>query len=362
MKILIDINHPAHVHYFKNMIRIMRKEGHEFLVISRNKEIEHYLLTKESISFVNRGEGSNSLKGKIVYFFYAIYFLIKQVKKFKPDVVISFGTPYPAITAWLFRNPHISFNDTEHAKLHHLLTDAFSKFILTPSCYTKDLGEKQIRFDGYMELCYLHPNYFVPDSSVLSMLKVNKDQQYVIVRFVSWNAAHDVGQTGLTLEKKREIVYKLSKRVKVFISSEGELPEDLIKYQINIPPEKMHDALAFASLFIGEGATMASECAVLGTPAIYVNSLEVGYCTDEETKYKLVYGFRNSNGVLEKAIELLKEKGLKNKFQIRRKKLLNDKIDVTAFMVWFVKNYPLSVKIMKERPDYQDRFRYNKRH
>ncbi len=35
--------------------------------------------------------------------------------------------------------------------------------------------------------------------------------------------------------------------------------------------------LAYATLFIGEGATMASECAVLGTPAIYVNSLQLGY-------------------------------------------------------------------------------------
>jgi len=46
MKILIDINHPAHVHYFKNIIKIMEKKGHEFLIISRNKEIEHYLLKK----------------------------------------------------------------------------------------------------------------------------------------------------------------------------------------------------------------------------------------------------------------------------------------------------------------------------
>ena len=37
----------------------------------------------------------------------------------------------------------------------------------------------------------------------------------------------------------------------------------------------MHNALKYASLFVGEGATMASECAILGTPAIYVNSLKV---------------------------------------------------------------------------------------
>ena len=36
--------------------------------------------------------------------------------------------------------------------------------------------------------------------------------------------------------------------------------------------------------------------------------------------------------------------------------MLSEKIDVTAFMVWFVENYPESVEIMKKNPDYQLRF------
>jgi len=357
MKILIDINHPAHVHYFKNYIKIMEKKGHEFLIISRNKEIEHYLLKKYIIPFINRGKGKNSLRGKILYFFKSIYFIYREAMGFNPDIIISFGTPYPAIASWLLGIPHISINDTEHAKFHHLLTDPFSKYILTPSCYNKNLGKKQIRFNGYMELCYLHPNYFKPDLSVLQLLGVKKDEKYIIMRFVSWNALHDVGQSGLSLEMKRKAVKELSKYAKVFISSEGELPDDLKQYQIKIPPEKMHDALAYATLFLGEGATMASECACLGTPAIYVNSLEVGYCTEEEHKYNLIYGFRNSNGVLEKALDLLNTPNLKQEFQTRRKKMLADKIDVTAFMVWFIENYPKSFTIMKKNPNYQSRFK-----
>ena len=51
---------------------------------------------------------------------------------------------------------------------------------------------------------------------------------------------------------------------------------------------------------------MASECAVLGTPAIYVNSLTAGSLEEQEKRYGLIFGFRNSNGVIEKGIELLK--------------------------------------------------------
>ena len=84
------------------------------------------------------------------------------------------------------------------------------------------------------------------------------------------------------------MVTELSKIVKVFISSEAILPFELQKYILNIPPEKMHNVLAFANLYIGEGATMASECAMLGTPAIYVNSITAG-TLEEQEKYGLIY-------------------------------------------------------------------------
>jgi predicted glycosyltransferase len=338
----------------------MEKKGHEFLIISRNKEIEHYLLKKYIIPFINRGKGKNSLRGKILYFFKSIYFIYREAMGFNPDIIISFGTPYPAIAGWLLKIPHIFFSDTEHAKLHHLLTDPFSKSILTPSCYNKDLGKKQIRFNGYMELCYLHPNYFTPDSSILNLLEVKKNEQYVIMRFVSWNASHDVGHSGLSLEMKHKAVNELSKYAKVFISSEGELPEDFKKYQINIPPERMHDALVFATLLYGESATMASECACLGIPAIFHDNNGRGY-TEEEEKYGLVFNYSESledqNKSLRKAIELLNTPNLKQEFQTRRKKMLSDKIDVTAFMVWFIESYPESVKIMKENPKFQNKFK-----
>ncbi len=356
MKILIDINHPAHVHYFKNFIKIMENKGHKFLIISRNKEIEHYLLKSYNIPFIDRGQGKNHLAGKALYYFKAVYIIFKKTIKFNPDIMLSFGSPYAAIVSRLIGKHHIYFSDTEHAKFSHFVTTPFSKCILTPSCYTKNIGNKQIRFNGYMELCYLHPNYFKHDSSVLELLGVKKDEKYVIMRFVSWNASHDVGHSGLSIEMKHKAVKELSKYAKVFISSEGELPDDLKQYQIKIPPEKMHDALAFATLFVGEGATMVSECACLGAPAIYVNTLSAG-TLEEQEKYGLIFSFRNSNGVLEKSIELLNIPYLKQEFQNRRKKMLLEKINVTAFMVWFVENYPESVKIMKENPDYQLKFK-----
>ena len=355
MKILIDIGHPAHVHYFRNFIKIMQEKEHDILVIARDKEVSQILLKKYNISYITRGKGADSLLGKTLYLMKTNIFLLLKSFSFKADIFLSFSSPYVSQVAWVLRKPHIAFTDTEHANLENKASLPFSSVVLTPACFTKELGEKHIKFNSFMELFYLHKNYFSP-SPVLNILNLKKNDKYIILRFVSWGASHDVGHAGLSDEVKIEIVNRLSKDYKVFISSEKNLPKHFSKYKLCISPEKMHDVLAHATLFVGEGATMASECAMLGTPAIYVNSLTAGTLEAEEESGN-IFGFRNSKGVLEKALELLDENNLEDTFQIKRKKLLKDNIDITAFTVWFIENYPKSVDILKENPDYQLRFK-----
>ncbi len=198
MKILVDINHPAHVHYIKNLIKIMTEMGHNFLIISRNKECEHELLKSMNYPFISRGKGANKFIFRVIYCFSAISIIFKAAKDFKPNLLISFGTPYSAIVSLLLRRIHISIIDTEHHYLYYMLTNILSEIIITTECFHTDFGKKQIRFNGFMELCYLHPNYYSPDSSIIELLKVQKDEKYVIMRFVSWHAFHDSGQSGLS--------------------------------------------------------------------------------------------------------------------------------------------------------------------
>jgi len=337
----------------------MQSKGHEFFISARRKECTFELLDRYNFEYYDRGKGSGSLGGKIFYLFKADYLLFQKAKNYNPDIFLSFSSPYAAHVSKLLRKPNIAFNDTEHARFAHFMYSPFSDIICTPACYNKDFGKKQIRFSGYMELCSLHPKYYNPNPEILRLLGIEEQKKYVVLRFVSWKASHDIGKAKLSLEEKRRFIRHISKYAAVYISSEGEVPPDLKKYQIDIPPEKIHDLLAYATLYVGEGATMASECAMLGTPAIYVNILDAGTLQEQE-KYGLLFSFRNSKGVLEKAIELLNTSNLKQKFQKRRQKMLSDKIDVTAFMIWFIENYPESVKIMKDHPDYQSRFKSKK--
>ena len=229
--------------------------------------------------------------------------------------------------------------------------------ILTPVCFNKSLGKKQIKLKSYLELSYLYPKYFKPDTEIRHELGISKTEKLALVRFIAWEAFHDRDRAGLSLEFKLNLIRELSRYCKVIISSEKELPDTLKEFEFSFPPEKLHDLLYTSDIYIGEGATTASESAILGTPAIYVNSLSVGYCTEQENTYQLVYNFRNTNGVLQKAIELIQNKNIKKESELKSQRLISDHIDITAFFVWFIENYPQSFKIIKENPDYQFRFK-----
>ena len=359
MRIFIDIGHPAHVHYFKYFIRIMKSHGHTFFVSARNRSIIFTLLKTYNIPFYDRGKGKDVVIGKLLNMFGTDIKLLFKALRFKPHIFISFASPYAAQTAWLLRKPHIVLDDTEHARLGHFFYKPFSKIFLNPACFQKDFGKNQIHFNSYSELFYLHPDYFTSQPDILTTLGVIKNEKFVLLRFVSWKASHDLGHSGLDLSSKKELVKLIiSNGYKVFISSEGENIDPFFKeYLIRISPELIHSVIAEASLLVTEGATMASECAMLGTPAIYVNSLDAGTLREQEDKYQLIHGFRSSEGVLEKVVELLNTPNLKETYQLRRQKLLSEKIDVTAFFVWFIENYPESVRTIKENPEYQERFR-----
>ena len=169
------------------------------------------------------------------------------------------------------------------------------------------------------------------------------------LRFVAWEASYDIGHSGISYENKIKLVKTLSRHLRVFISSEKELPEELENYQIKIPHEQMHNALAYAHLFIGESGTMASECAVLGTPNILINSRApyIGIHKELSQRFKLQYIF----STISEAWDLIDYFACSSepKEEMRHKVdiLYKNKIDVTAFLVWFIDNYPNSIRKAK---------------
>ena len=351
MRILIDIGHPGHVHLFRNFAYQMMDKGHEFLFTCREKEFEIELLKAANLPFVSFGKKYNSTFGKIMGLVKFDFLEFVQGLKFKPHIFMSHGSPYAAHASTVLGKPHISLEDSgnwEQMKLYL----PFTSCVLTPDVLFEDLGKKQIRYQSYHELAYLHPNYFTEIKNPEQLLGLKEGTKYVIVRLVSWNATHDKGHSGFSEKEKSRIIDYLKDRYQVFITAEGALPKEYQQYKIRISPEQIHQVLAGAELFIGEGATMAAESGVLGTPSIYVNSIRRAYNEDQE-RFGLVFNFQNEEGVMDKIKELEEITNRKEVFAKRREEMLQEKIDITAFMVWFVESYPESKHQMIRNPELQ---------
>jgi predicted glycosyltransferase len=261
---------------------------------------------------------------------YILMFII--VLRFKPDILIAETGVTIGLIGTLMRIPRIVEEDTEHAKLQRMLGLPFVSIIMTGLGYLGNHGKRERKFKGVWVQSYLNPEYFTPDSTVLTDAGIEIDKPFIVMRMVSWSAAHDSGLHGYSEEQYLNIVEKLLKYGRVIISAEGTLPVSLAKYKNPIAPEKVHHLLAYAKLYIGEGATMAAEAAVLGTPAIFTNPLPLGYLQAMEREYQLVYNCTNFDDGVKIAEGLLKDSNLKNTWQQRRKKLLNESEDINEFM------------------------------
>lgn len=359
MRVLIGVGHPAHVHLFKYVIQELSSNGYSYKIVAVEKEITLNLLENLGFEYTRIGKNLNTLSGKAVSLPLFDFRMLKITRKFSPDIMVSTGSPAATHISKLISKPHIAFGDTEIANLVQYAMLPFTTAICTPSSFYKEFGEKHIKYNGYHELAYLHPNYFKPDPSVLDKINLSVKDKYILMRVSSADSSHDL-KNGAMFKTPGEIhraVKTLEDYGRVFISSEVPLKSKLQKYSLGIPFEEIHSFLNYAALYIGEGATLASEAGVLGVPWIFVSSSDRGYLNDQEKNYGLGYTINNPEDALKKAADILDDNSSKIKWMKKRKKLLSEKIDVTRFIYWFITNYPESHNIMKTDPSYQERFK-----
>ena len=267
MKLLFDMGHPAHVHFFKNAIWELQKQGHAVKVTARDKDVTLQLLDAYKIPYIVRPSGWRPLN-----LITATSFVKKAAKEFKADKLIGVHNPYIAGAAVKLKKPCVLFTDTPGSKfVNRISVDRASK-VITPECLA-GMFSNQITYPGYKEMAYLHPDVFVPDSAILSKYGIAKDEPFFVVRFIEWSAYHDSGVTGLSDSQKVELIKELSKKGKVIACVEGSvsLPAGAIAVK---NPADLHSLLAFSSGYVGEGATMAKEAAVLSKPSVFVSPLE----------------------------------------------------------------------------------------
>ncbi len=342
MKVLFDIGHPAHVHFFRNPARLLAQRGHEVMITSRHKEMTLELLDQLGLPHLCLSRLGNgglfSLGAELLRRNLALF---RTVKRFRPDVMAAIGGVSIAQVGKIAGVPSLVFYDTENARLQNAITYPFASCVIVPRCYEAWAPKhRHIRYNGYHELSYLHPARFKPDRAVALANGLSADGETFFIRIVSWQPSHDIGEYGWNAELLRQVIQKLTRHGKVLVSSEAQLPVDMEAYRYRGKVSEVHHVLAYCRACVGESATMASECAVLGVPAIYAAQTGRGYTNEQEARYHLVKNIRELSWLrLEQALDELLAVP-QDTWRHARDKLLADTIDVAAFVADCIETFP----------------------
>ncbi|QCS41954.1 DUF354 domain-containing protein [Natrinema versiforme] len=332
-RVVSTIQHPAHVHFFRNAIGELEDRGYDVHVFAREKDLVRDLLEAYDIEYRTlAAEPGNLYELAKVQAKYE-YEVIRRTRELEPAALMAIAEPSITHASRVSGGRSVLFTDTEHATVQNLLAFPFSDVICTPDSFRDDLGSNHVRYSGYHELAYLHPDRFSPDPTVLDRIGADADETLVVLRLVSWTAAHDVGKDGL--QEVEPLVERLEAAgCRVVISAEAALPPSLADREVSVPPHRIHDLLSHADLLIGESGTMTIESALLGTPAMFVSPFSAGVLTELEDRYGLVF----SRSETETPADLSRlattivaaDPAI---WQRRRRALLEEKIDTTAFIV-----------------------------
>ncbi len=333
MNILIDLQHPAHLHFFRNVGERLVEDGHRVLFTGRDKDILVELGRLHGIDIEVFGVAKKGLANLGRELVYRQSKLVGIIRRFRPDVMMAIAGTFVSSLGFGMRIPTYVFYDTEHAFASNALAYPFATCIYVPRCYLGEIRFRHERYAGYHELAYLHPRYFTADPSVLAEAGIGSDERFTLVRFVAWGAAHDIAQRGLTLEEKVAAVRKLGEHSRVVISGEGGLPPELEPQRLQLPVHRIHHLMHHAALVFGESGTMPSEASVMGVPSVYVNPLRLGYLEEQERDYGLVSCFRpeSFDGAIARGVEVLDGYDREH-WRRQGRQLLADKIDVTEML------------------------------
>lgn len=354
MNILIDVGHPAHVHYYRNLAKILESYGNNVIWTVKDLPSAITLLDLYGFSYIKLPPKSDNIIYKVLKQLQYDLIIAKICITHKIDIAIGTSVSIVHVSKFL-KVKSIVFDDDDD-DVQPLVTkfvNPFANALLSPTALKgKRKKIDTIYYPGYHELAYLHPKRFTPDLSIFKEIGLAIGEPYFVMRFNVFKAHHDIGVMGLSLNQKKQLIDVLKPKGKIFITTEREIESELEEYRLNISPTKIHSLLAFATLFIGDSQTMTSEAAMLGTPSLRCNSLarSISYLNEEENLYGLTFAFlpEEFNLLLDKINELLAINNIKDLWLAKRDKMLSEKIDVTLFWSWFILNFPESKLKLKE--------------
>lgn len=355
MRIALFLGHPAHFHMLKHTASNLKRDGHQVFFVIKKKDILENLCQEAGFEYSKIRESRSDSKWGLVKSVLGMeWHMLRFIHRNKIEMLV--GSTLSFAAAKLARIPVIAMgeDDAEIVPRYAKMVYPFASAVFSPmACNNGQWEHKSIKYPGFQKLTYLHPHWFKADKEIARRNGINPDEPYFLIRFAKLNAHHDSGVSGISTDIARRLVEMLSPHGKIYITSERAIEPEFEQYRLHINPLDIHHVMAFATLYIGDSQSMANEAAMLGVPSLrfndFVGEKKIGVMEEMEKVHGLTYGISSHepDQLYAKVEELLAMPNLREEFQARREKMLSEKIDVTAFLTWFIENYPASAQEAK---------------
>lgn len=243
------------------------------------------------------------------------------------------------MAARLMGRRSLAFNDDDADLVPVIAATSypFADAILAPRRTRMGRFERKTKhYDSFHELAYLHPNRFTPDPGIRAELGLARGEPFIIVRKCLLKAHHDWGVSGIDDDFSSRIIETAAGRARVFISGETGIGSRYDHLKLPLREDRIHHALAHASVVISGGQTMAAEAAELGTPVIHVNTFahRLSYLKElEEMGLLDSYGPEEKDRAVSRLDEILSSANPESVRAARRDLLLSRKEDPVPLFV-----------------------------
>jgi predicted glycosyltransferase len=286
LKIWVDISAPAHVLVFRPLIALLRGDGHEVEVTTRDYAQTLELLDQHGIEATVVGRhGGRSRPGKARSLLSRLRALRGFARDRSYDLALAHGSHELTMTARRLGIPSATTHDYEYATLQHHLGDRAATKVVVPEAIPAERmarfgvrPPKLLQYPGLKEEYYL--NDFEPNPSVLGALGVDEERTLVVVRTPPDVSLYHRRSNPLFPQVLGFLGRQASAQV-VVLPRAPEQREYVVRLGLPsvIVPEHAVDAqslIAMADLVVSAGGTMNREAAALGVPVYTTYGGQIG--------------------------------------------------------------------------------------
>lgn len=349
MKVLLDVSHPAHVHFFKPIGQEIIERGHSVLLAVRAKDNAPELAACSGLPLASPPTGrwsghrpGGGLVQRGMELGARVRWLRSVIREGEIDLLMT-RNPSGVLAGRAVGIPTIfDSDDGSSAKLHFSLGKPFATVVTTPEMLGADFGSRHRRYHGLKSSVFLSPHRFAVDQEVRARYGVDPRFPLFTARFSANDSSHDrnvrsmpeqfVAAVREALEPKGTLVLSVEGAETVLF---GPTFDGTSRISATADPSDFLHLLGSSDLFVGDTGSVAMEAIALGIPALRISDVRRPILRALEKEHGVVENFTwaQQDEFLARLDEWLHDKGLHQDHAKRSARLLASFEDLVP---WFV--------------------------